>query len=156
MDKADVSFWLSIAGFCISVVLAIVKLIEFFITRRVKLKADASLTSSGDIGNTITILNASAIPVTISYFELSWVERKKIWSIPIPFTRLEVSTESPIDPPDGYDALVLPHQTHSITFSGEYHFDWGGSLEHDIYLKVWLVGQGRPTWLWVTGPARYR
>jgi hypothetical protein len=156
MDRADVSFWLSIAGFGISAVLAIVKLVEFFITRRVSMKADAMLTSSEDIGNTITVLNSSAIPVTISYFELAWTGQRTVYGISIPFTRKELTTESPIDPPDGYDALVLPHQTHSLPFRGEYHFDWGASLKQDIYLKVWLVGYGRPIWLWITGPSKYR
>ena len=120
------------------------------------MKSEATLTSSEEIGNTIKILNASAIPVTISYFELAWTERRKVFGIPIPFTRKEVSTDSPIDPPDSYDALVLPHQTITLNFSDKYRFDWGKDLKHDIYLKVWLVGQGGPKWLWITGPSKYQ
>ncbi|MEH2513681.1 hypothetical protein V1291_005035 [Nitrobacteraceae bacterium AZCC 1564] len=156
MDRADVSFWLSIASFGISAILGVVRLVEFSSTQRVRIKAEASLTSLEEIGNTITLLNASSVPVTISYFELAWTERRKFFGIPIPFMTEEVATDSPIDPPDGYAALILPHQTHSLLFREQYHFDWGVRVKHDIYLKLWLVGKGGPIWLWITGPSKYR
>ena len=156
MDRGDVSFWLSIASFATSTVLAIIKGVEFYGARRITITADARLTSSEDIGNTIVLLNKSDIPATISYFELAWTERRSIFGWNIPFTRKVVKTESPLDPPDGYDETVPPHETHSLWFREEYHFDWGPSLEQDIYLKLWLVGRTSPIWLWITGPGKYR
>jgi hypothetical protein len=38
-----------------------------------------------------------------------------------------------------------------LQFIEQYHFDWGVELEHDIYLKVWIVGHDDPFWLWVMG-----
>jgi hypothetical protein len=153
MDKQDVTFWLSIASFGISAILAIIKLVEFATTDKVRLKADAMLTSHPDLGHTIKVLNNSAIPVTISYFEIAWTERRKLFGvIPIPFTRKVDSTDSPIEPPDGYDTLVAPHETHQISLVDEYQFDWGADLKQDVYLKVWLVGHDNPFWLWLTGP----
>ena len=37
---------------------------------------DAALTGSEEIGNTLTILNKSKNPLTISYYELAWVQEK--------------------------------------------------------------------------------
>jgi hypothetical protein len=152
VDRADVSFWLSIAGFATSSVLGLIKLVEFAGSRRIKLKAEASLISIPEMGNTIRVHNASSIPVTISYFELSWIEQKKFLRISIPFWWKEVGTDSPIDPPDNHKALILSHQSIDLDFSDQYHFDWGASLKEAIYLKVWIVGRNKPFWLYVTGP----
>jgi hypothetical protein len=155
MDRADVSFWLSIAGFATSIVLAIIKGFEFYSDRRVVFTADARLTSSEDIGNTVMLLNKSSIPATISYFELVWTEPRSLFGWKIPFTRKVVATDSPLDPPDGYDETVPPRETHRLWFGEEHHFDWGVSLKQDIYLKLWLVGRSSPIWLWITGPKKY-
>jgi hypothetical protein len=150
--KQDVTFWLSIASFATSGILAIIKLVEFFGANKIRIKADVSLTSLPELGNTITLLNDSEIPITISYFELVWTNKRKLFGlIPLPFTRKVEASDSPIDPPDGYSALVAPHETHVLQFTEQYHFDWGVELEHDIYLKVWIVGHDDPFWLWVMG-----
>ena len=152
MDKQDVTFWLSIASFAISGVLASIKLVEFFSANRVHIKADVALTSLSELGSTVTLLNDSEIPITISYFELAWTNKRKLFGlISIPGTRKVDFTDSPIDPPDGYSALIAPHETHSLPFTGDHHFDWGMELAHNIYLKVWIVGHDDPFWLWVTG-----
>lgn len=152
MDRADISFWLSIAGFATSSILAVIKGVEFYGSRRVTFSAETRLTSSEQYGNTIVLLNKSNIPATISYFELAWTEQRSLLGCRIPLTRKVIYTESPIDPPDGYDATVPPHTTHSLLFREENHFDWGVSLKQDIYLKLWLVGRGSPIWLWITVP----
>ncbi|GEM_PF-6849187 len=69
MDKGEVAFW-------ISAVLAAIKLYEFVGERRVSVTVDAALTGSEEIGNTLTILNKSKNPLTISYYELAWVQEK--------------------------------------------------------------------------------
>ena len=156
MDRADVSFWLSIAGFVTSSILAVIKGIEFFGSRRIVFTADARLTSSEDIGNEIVLLNKSSIPATISYYELAWTERRSLLGVPIPFTRKETKTDTPLEPPEGYDVTVSPHGTDTLWFREEYHFDWGKDLKQDIWLKVWVVGGSSPFWLWITGPGQYK
>jgi hypothetical protein len=152
MDRANITFWLSIAGFATSSILAIIKGLEFYSSRRAAFTADVRLTSSQEVGNTIVLLNKSGIPATISYFELVWMERRRLLGWPVPFLWKVIQTESPIDPPDGYDETVAPHAVHSLWFNEEYHFDWEGDLKQDIYLKLWLVGRGSPIWIWITGP----
>jgi hypothetical protein len=108
MDHAEVSFWLSIASFATSSILAVIKAVEFRSARRVALTADARLTSSEEVGNTVVLLNRSGMPVTISYFELVWVEKRKFLGLSIPFTRKIVDEDSPADPSQGYDETIAP------------------------------------------------
>ena len=111
------------------------------------------LTSHPQLGHTITILNASEIPITIAYYEIVWTEKRKLFGlIPVPFTRKVTSVDSPIDPPDGYSALIDSHQTHQIHLVEDYQFDWGAELKHGVWLRVWLVGHDKPFWLHLTGP----
>jgi hypothetical protein len=156
MDRADISFWLSITSFATSSVLAVFKAFEFYSSRRAAFAADVRLTGSEEVGNEIVLLNKSSIPATISYFELEWTERQRVLGWPIPFTRKVIYTSSPIDPVDGYGVTVAPHEVHSLRFVEQDHFDWGFHLKQDIYLKLWLVGRGSPISIWVTGPYKFR
>ncbi len=74
----------------------------------------------------------------------------------IPFTRKEIDSESPEDPSMGCNIHLKPHEPSHLLFSDQYHFDWGGSLKHDIYLKIWFVGRKQPKWFWVTGPRKFK
>lgn len=56
MEKQNVTFWLSIASFAISGILAVIKLVEFSSANKIRIKADAALTSLPELGNTITLL----------------------------------------------------------------------------------------------------
>jgi hypothetical protein len=154
MDRADISFWLSIAGFATSIVLAIIKGVEFYSSRKISFTADTRFTGSYQIGNTIVLLNKSNFPATISYFELAWTDRRSFAGLSVPFTRKVIQTDSPVDPVDGCEMTVAPHGVRSLLFNEENHFDWGHGVKQDIYLKLWLVGRGSPIWLWITGPSR--
>jgi hypothetical protein len=145
MDQSTVAFWLSI-------ILAALKVYEFYSDHRRKIEANVRLTGSEEIGNTIVLLNKSKNPVTISYFDLIWVERRSLFGIPIPFTHKIVQEDSPIDPPDGYDEQIPSHGVHHLVFTEGDHFDWGGGLKQTIYLRLWLHGRKKPLWLYVTGP----
>ena len=145
MDQAAIAFWLSLA-------LAAIRVYEFYADRRRKIEADVRLTSSGDIGNTIVLLNKSKTPLTISYFDLVWVQRRTLLGIPIPLTRRIVNEVSPIDPPDGYDETIPSHGVHHLVFREQYHFIWGQGLKHAIYLRLWLHGRRRPLWLGTAAP----
>jgi hypothetical protein len=152
MERADITFWLSLWGSATSSILALMKGWEFYRAHRHTLVAHRRLNSDPERGNEIVILNKSDVPVTIAYFDLAWTERRKVLGVPVPFTRRVVSTDSPIDGSEGYDAHVPPHTTHILGFRDEYHFDWGARIKHAIYLRVWVAGRRRPIWLWVVGP----
>jgi hypothetical protein len=156
MDRSDLSFRLSILGFATSTILAIIKGVEFYGARRVSIAVDSCFTGDEGIGNTLTLLNRSSTPITISYYELAWVERRRVVGIPIPFTRKIVYSETPLDPVDGCAIALSSHAIHSLGFTDEYHFDWGINLKQAIYLKIWRVGGRSPIWLWVTGPGLKR
>ena len=156
MDRSDVSFWLSIAGFATSTILAVIKGVEFYGTRRVSISVDGRFTGHEGIGNTLVLLNRSSTPITISYYELAWVERRRVVGVPIPFTSKIIYSETPLDPMDGCAIALPPHAVHSLDFRDEHHFDWGGNLKQAIYLKIWRVGSRSPLWLWVTGPGSKR
>jgi hypothetical protein len=100
------------------------------------------------------LLNTSTIPATISYFDLAWVKRRTLFACPIPFTSEVVKDDSPVPPEFGYDETIPPHGTHHLNFTEDYHFDWGGDLKENIYLRLWLVGRRSPIWLLVAGPKR--
>lgn len=156
MNRADISFWLSIAGFATSSVLALIKAVEFYGSKRVSLTVDTRLTGSADVGNTLTLMNKSSFPATVSYFELAWTEPHQFAGVAIPFTRKVIDTDTPLDPMDGCSMPLAPHGIVSIEFAGDHHFNWGGTLEHAIHLKVWLIGHRSPIWLYVTGPGSRR
>jgi hypothetical protein len=127
MSGGDVSFWLGIAAFAISLVLAIIKGIEFYASRRASFSASVRLTGSEEIGNTIVLLNKSNIPATISYFDLAWVERRSFLGCSIPFTRKVTYDESPLVPPDSYDETIPPHAVHALVFIGTSPYCRGSS-----------------------------
>jgi len=154
MNRADISFWLSIIGTTVAVALAIIKGYEFFQGVRPRIKASVTLTGSEEVGNTVVLLNKSSIPANLAYFDLAWIERKFLFGWPVPFTRRVVMTDSPIDPPDGYYVTIPPHDTHTLSFTEENHFGWGGDLKTDIFLRLWLIGRRSPIWVWLTGPHR--
>ncbi|WBU28169.1 hypothetical protein LRC39_15255 [Rhodopseudomonas sp. P1] len=149
MDKGEIAFWMS-------AVLAAIKLYEFVSDRWTTVTVDSSFVGLEEIGNTLTVLNKSKHPLTVSYYELVWVERRKWLGINLPFTRKEVSSDSPEDPATGCDIHLKPHEPYPLVFCDEYYFDWGASNPYDIYLKVWFVGRKKPKWFWVTGPRKYR
>jgi hypothetical protein len=150
MDRAAISFFLSILGAATGIPLAIMKAIEFYQTQRISFAADVRLTSSEEIGNTVILLNKSNLPATIAYFDLAWIEPRSLFGWSVPFTRKVVSEQSPLDPPYEYYQTVPPHGTHHLSFTDENHFDWGAGLKQDIYLRLWLMGRSSPIWILVT------
>jgi hypothetical protein len=134
----------------ISLVLAGVRIYEFADERRSKLRILSSLTSLSEIGNTITLLNASKTPINIWSYGLAWV-KPTIFSRYLAFCRKPEEEMSPFDY-DGCNITVEPHSQSSITFADADHFDWGSKLKYDIYLKLWTVGRRSPVWFFVTGP----
>jgi hypothetical protein len=148
MDRTDVSFWLSIIGTTVAVALAIIRGYEFFSGLRPRIKTSVTLTGSEEVGHTVVLLNKSNIPVSTAYFDLVWTARRSLFGVPIPFTRRVDMLSSPIEPPDGYYVTIGAHDTHTLGFAGEDHFEWDD--KRDIYLRLWLIGRSSPIWLLVS------
>ena len=142
---------IAIISLWVSGILAAIRIFELVDSRRPKLSVVTSLTSDPEIGNTITILNASNVPANIWYFELAYVEPGRCQRY-IPLLRKTVSEESPLDH-ESCNITVPPHGQHSLDFSDGDHFNWGPSIKCDIYLKIWMVGRRSQTWFWITGPS---
>jgi hypothetical protein len=138
MDTATTA----ILALFISAVLALLRIYEFIVDRRPKLTAITSLATLPEIGNTITLLNASKIPANIWYFELVWTEAGRLQKY-FKLFRKVVSEDSPLDH-EGCNITVPPHSQYSLEFCEADHFTWGPKLKHDIYLKVWMVGRRLP------------
>jgi hypothetical protein len=65
-----------------------------------------------------------------------------------------VHEDTPLDRADPGMFTIAAHEAHSLVFCDEDHFDWGLRLPEDIYLRLYLIGDGKPIWLWITGPAQ--
>jgi hypothetical protein len=140
------------AAFLVSGVLALIRIYEFFQDRRARLKLLVSLTGSEQIGNTLTLLNSSKVPANIYYVSLVWIEPTFL-SRYLRFFR-KIVTQETFSDHDYLNITVPPHGQQEFNYSEQYHFDWGQSLKHDIYLKVWLTGWRFPKWFFVTGPSK--
>jgi hypothetical protein len=62
--------------------------------------------------------------------------------------------DSPLDPAFGCDIPIESHGTETLSFRDEHHFDWGASVKETVYLKLYVAGQKKPRWFYVTGPKR--
>ena len=147
MDQATVTFWLSIAGTCVAIVLAGIRGYEFFRDRRPKLSVIACLTSNEEIGNDLILLNSSKVPANIYYFDLVWAKRSFLGKN-VGLGRRLLWEHYSLDG-DTCDITVPPHEQTSLNFSGENHFGW--PREDDLYLRLSLIGRHSPLWLWVSG-----
>lgn len=138
------------AGAAVAFVLAVLRVFEFVRDRRPSLSVSTSFTTDEDIGNQITLLNASRISAAVHYFSLVWTRRKP-WYRRLPFFKSVVTEETPLQG-HSCDITVPAHGMAQLVFNEVNHFDWGHKIKDDIYLKVWMVGRRRPKWFWITGP----
>ena len=146
MDQGKIA----LVALVISVLLAVVRIYEFARSRWWRgLSVKSALTSLPEIGNDVIILNASATPANIYYFDLVWVPRSLGFRMRI-FRKI-VRDESPLEA-DYCNITVSPHGQATLPFSEADHFAWGVRLKEDIYLRLWLVGRRKPVWFWITGP----
>jgi hypothetical protein len=67
MDQATVTLWLSIVGTSVALVLAAIRVCEFFRDRRPKLSVVARLTSYEVEGNDLILLNSSKVPANLLF-----------------------------------------------------------------------------------------
>ena len=120
MDQATVTLWLSIVGTSVALVLAAIRVCEFFRDRRPKLSVVARLTSYEVEGNDLILLNTSKVTANIYYFDLVWAKRSFLGKNVGLGRRLMRER----DPPEGdtCDITVPPHQQYSLNFREENHF----------------------------------
>src|ERR1051325_294824 len=85
MANKDITFWLSIFGAAISFILACIKIYEFASARLLRLKVDTNLTSSDEIGSTLTLVNASSVSAHIGYHDLAWVQPYSLFGLHLPW-----------------------------------------------------------------------
>lgn len=143
--------WTSASAYAalLATILGVLRVVEFYLDRRPKIIALVSLTSLPELGNTIALINKSKTPANIYYYELVWATPGYIQRY-LPFFRKIGSTESPFTH-EYADITIGPHARYDLTFTDEYHFDWGASLKNDIYLKIWIAGHRRPAWFLAAG-----
>ncbi len=104
---------------------------------RTQIEVSYNFTGNIEIGNTVTIRNTSETPITISYWELLWLERKLFkWK------------HNKVISPDEYfgDLKIDGHSSTTLHFSNTDYFDWGvNSLDKSkIYLRLYLAGKRKP------------
>ncbi|MCC6467853.1 MAG: hypothetical protein IT563_05995 [Alphaproteobacteria bacterium] len=150
MNQATATFALSVFGAFTATALAVIRIYEFVQDRRLRLDLVAALNTDEQIGHKLVLLNASKTPTNAHYMDLVWVERR--W-----FTRLVPAMGRVVSVewcPDGEpcNVTVPANSQRTLTFDQADHFSWGAGIEHDLYLRLWLVGRHSPKWLWVTGP----
>ena len=153
MNAIHAQDWVDIAlpvwGAVLSTGLALLKVWEFQ-KSRLKLSTTFYFTSEPEEGNKITVINTSDTPILISYWELIWVKRVRLF-------QKKLTYEMTPDPDDAYYTTTIgPHSTHTWHFSEGDFFLWGPSQvsKGQLYLKLYILGRRRPRWLKVYDPAK--
>lgn len=106
-----------------------------------------SMSGNADIGNTITIINASNVPVLITYWELYWGRVKG-------FGMDRGTSVAEKDFEDSSVLTLAPHSHHTWTFAEQNHFAWGYKMapRGNLYIELSVVGRRRPLVLHVYNP----
>ncbi|UFS77058.1 hypothetical protein LPB73_06660 [Tardiphaga sp. 37S4] len=137
-------------GSYVALVLAGLKVLEFFRDRKPKLSIETLLRGSVEMGNDILLFNSSKIPARVYYYELIWMKPKRVtrW---LGLRREQIGYQFSLEDSTA-DISVDGYSLATLNFSDEDHFDWGDDAENDLYLKLSIVGRKRPLWFWITGP----
>lgn len=149
MVEKDITFWLSVFGAAISFILACIKIYEFASARLLRLKVSTNLTSSDEIGSTLTLVNASSVAAHIGYHDLAWVQPYSVFGLKVPWLGkvtdeiqvIEEPWEASVDtlPPNGSTEFSY---THAFNPYGD-----GQIAQRRLYLRLYMVGDKRPTWI---------
>ena len=148
------AFVVSAVSLFISGSLAVLRYNEYRLSRAPRLSLTTLLTGDEGLGNEITLLNASSVPASIYSYDLVWARRGpfgKNCSVGRRYVDTGFSLRA-----DSVHITVPPHSQETIHFRGQDHFPWGGSITHDLYIRLWMVGRRKPLWLWVTEPYKPR
>jgi hypothetical protein len=131
-------------GAALSTGLAAIKIFEVW-RERPRLTTSWSFSSSPAYGeNEIIIENPTKTPVMISYWELLWLERRRL-KHKVMYGRF---------PDAGYCNITIgAHSRHILGFTESEYFDAARTVEKfgDIYLRLYVVGRHKPMLLKVYG-----
>jgi hypothetical protein len=100
---------------------------------------------SPDQGNTITVINNSAVPVLVSHWELVW-RKGLLWR-----EKRTLEEESDFD---GGVLKIDAHDHMTLSFVDSHYFQWGQAqaVKGKLYLKLWIAGRRGFKWLMVYDP----
>tara|TARA_R110002051_G_scaffold314963_1_gene392756 strand:- start:512 stop:1033 length:522 start_codon:yes stop_codon:yes gene_type:complete len=106
------------------------------------------MSGSEEVGNHVTIINASNVPIIITAWELYWGKVK----------RFGMERGTSIAEADFEDVTVLtlaPYGHKTWSFTEENHFAWGYKMAKrgHLYIELNVVGRRRPVVLHVYNPA---
>jgi hypothetical protein len=139
--ELNATMMIALWGAGVSTALGIIKLIEF---KRTFVRVEASwvLRSHEEIGHDVLILNNSAQPIFVTYFDI--VRAKRKW-LRRSVTNVEFSLE------DEHAAYrIEPFGAKKLNFSeGDYFPTTSKRAEKfgPLYVRVWLGGRKKPIWL---------
>src|SRR5262245_25608376 len=120
---------IAIAGFGISLVLAIIKFLEYSRTK-VSLKSTYIWRGSAEIGNSVLIMNESTLPVCIYNYE---IVAKKVNSV-----------VCLVDNEDSFSVIKIEAlSAYELTFLENNHFSLSGK-QGTVFIKLWIVGRRNP------------
>ncbi|MCF6217248.1 MAG: hypothetical protein L3J62_01680 [Gammaproteobacteria bacterium] len=127
ISKEVLALW----GAGLSTALALVKMWELWSSRsRIEVSYGFS---SGPDGNDIIIRNLSDKPMTLTYWELLFCERKSLKWIPY-------RNENPAE--NTRDIFISAHSSKTLNFSGQDYFEWGQALTGKrLYLNLHIAGK---------------
>jgi len=137
---------LGIWGAILSTCLAYVKFLEFR-RERPQLSTTYSFISDPNHGNQVIIQNSSKTPVIISHWELIW-QKKRLFKT----EATETIDYGYLD--DRRDIIIGAHDTHTLTFQEQDHFQWGYKTAEKgiLYLQLHIAGRAKPVMLKVYDP----
>ena len=126
---------IAIWGAFLSTILAIIKIIEFWRTRRI-IEISYYFTTNDNIGNKIIIRNLSPKPIIIVYWELLLL--RKTW-----FKLNKIKTIDHEEP--GIEFKLEPYTNKVLTFKKPYTFSWNKKSlgKNKIYIKLYLAGNSK-------------
>jgi len=140
--------FLAIWGAALSSILTFIKIYELW-KKRPRLFVTPHLTSSPEIGSTLTIENPSDHSFIINYWELVWKKGSK-------FCLKDELCVSP-EPGHGFNNFTIePHSSYPIHFMDQYYFKWGASTidKGKLYIKLSISGRKKPLQLLVYNPSQ--
>lgn len=126
---------IAIWGAFLSTILAIVKIIEFWRTRRI-IEISYYFTTNDDIGNEIIIRNLSPKPIIIVHWKLLLLHRN--W--------FKLNKTKTIDYEEsGIEFKLDPYTSKVLTFKKPYTFSWNEKSlgKNKIYIRLHLAGNSK-------------
>ncbi|WP_345977577.1 hypothetical protein [Sulfurimonas sp. HSL3-7] len=127
---------IAIWGAGLSTLLALIKIWELWSSRR-RIEVSYNFVGLPEIGNDIIIRNLSDKPMTVTYWELLFCEKKAFKWVPY-------RNENPADGTS--DIYIAGHSSIKLNFSGPKYFAWGHKAlgGKRLYLNLYIAGKRKP------------